>query len=306
MTMNAIRQKNFNEFTRFALSNAPALRKGVEIASGRLVAFFRRGETTLNENEIAWVRESVQSHVDRLGLAEAPKPLCTGDLIEVLGRLPWNTPVLYQRLDDRFVDELGWEIESLAWDGGEMYLHYFPAFGYHIAHDAEGNVAFCIDLMSPSAARAIVRQPLAALSRSGYPRTRAFASQYRDLLARFEGHPVAHSDACRSGEAFFDGSGVASGSDTALALAACHNRVFWPDSDTRALTTSVLLRSCQGLAPDTAVYCQREADQRIDEGHWPTFTLSWEDGQGQFLDAYDCQMPKNSVGKTVLSINSVW
>ncbi|HJV76095.1 MAG TPA: hypothetical protein VJ654_17875 [Noviherbaspirillum sp.] len=304
--MNAIRPSHLNEFIRFALANAPALREDVDVTTERLGVFFRRGGITLNEAELASIRDGVQAHLDQPASNPAPTPLCTGDLVDVLGRLPWNTAVLYQRLDDRFGDELGWGSVSLAWDGGDMYLDYFPAFGYHLAHDAEGNIAFCIDLMSPGAARATARQPPAALCRSGYPRTGDFAPQYRELFARFEGKRVAHSDTCRPGEAFFDGSGVASGSDTALALAAFHNRVFFPGYGARSLTTSALLRSCRGFAPHTEVYCQREADQRIDKGHWPMYTLSWEDGQGQFLNAYDCQMPNNSDGKTVLSINSIW
>lgn len=303
--MNAIRPPHLNEFIRFALANAPALREDVDVTTERLGVFFRRGGFTLNENELASIRKGVQAHLDQRGTNLAPTPLCAGDLVPVLGRLPWNTPVLYQHLDDRFVDELGWGSASLAWDGGDMYLDYFLAFGYHVARDAEGNVAFCIDLMSPGAARAIVRQPLPPLSRSEYPRNDAFASPYRDLLARFEGRHVAQSDICGHGEALFDGSGVERGSVTSRVMAGCHNRVFWPDPDGFGLNTSTLLSSCKRLAPHTPVYCQREADKRIDDGGWPTFTLSWEDGQGQFLDAYDCQEPKTSAGMTVLSINTV-
>ena len=62
--------------------------------------------------------------------------LTVGQLRESIKDIPDDTPVYYQRIEDKYFENHGWETDKLVWNYskalGYIYSEYIPAFSAYL------------------------------------------------------------------------------------------------------------------------------------------------------------------------------
>lgn len=284
------------DFATEALANSQILSRDANGAAIRLISFLEaRGAVLSGE-----MRSAISVHVNNLqtgsGSISSPNFLCVAHLISAVRKLglPLNTPIVYQRVEDGYFTELGWDQDRLRWDA-EHETDYLAPSSYHVGKDRDGNVALCLNLMQPAAdIRHLLGKPQ-ELSAPNEDAATKLLPLHTDILARFAGSYIGEEEVVSIGSL-----------EEARELACLHNKVVITSNliHSGSPTVGALMDQLGHLPASTPVMCQRNYDEQFAKG-WPQYVLTGPEGESAaYTDAYDWQVAMGTNGQKIATLNS--
>jgi hypothetical protein len=281
--------------TEVLTNSSEARREGIQVIH-RISHYLEVCGVILSSAESNALADHIKKLISVGKILPQPASITVGTLREAARklRLPPNTLILYQRLDDRYFDILGWDQHRFVWDA-QYETDYYAPTGYHIAANQAGHVAFCLhattEAVDLQAHTTFPRLP--GISRHG---AQDRPSDLQTALIERMRAKLGNTHASQE-----DYLAVVGNVEEAAILALHHNQALvagWHPSSTPAIGS--LLEDLAGLPADTPVYCQRERDTKASDAH----VLQRGSTSDNYWDTFDWQFPKGADGFPVACLNT--
>lgn len=308
MSMDESKVASLVEFAAGVMVNSNGLESTDQRVMQKIFAFLDGMGIPVTKIEIEEVTRQTRNLIPALTAAGARKPLNVQQLISIAAKLPENTPVLYQRMEDKYFSELNWSIGRFLFDAS-YEMDYMAACSWHVGHDHSGNIALCINLMNQAVGLSaftphqpdLLSTPNATLEETYLPYVRKTLEENEGFISMPES--MMHIARMYLSETGIERYGRHSLYVIAHQLSVMQNKVVypcWSFSSDDYLQTGALTKKLQGLPHDMPVFCQRI----VDDCFRKTYTLSWQKAQSQYFDIWDCQITKGPEGYMAACLNA--